>query len=251
MTTRADVNRLADASKQIVELARADLAAAFAQLDLSKPEATRDALLEIVPALVREYGDMAAVVAAEWYEELRVAQVGGSFTAILAAPIAEAAPVGGVRIAAGHLFTGDPSKALAVLSGSLQRYVMYSGRETVRRNAGRDRANPRYGRIPTGAKTCAFCELMASRGFVYGSKKAAGDNGKGVGDDYHNDCNCAVVVEFDAEAHHIAGYDPDAMYDRYLAARDAAGSGDPSEILAAMRRLYPNDFTDGVHEHAP
>lgn len=244
MTTRADVERLSGASARIVELARRDLAAAFGSLNLANPEAVRDALLEIVPALVREYGDVAATVAAEWYEETRAAQLGGSYTARVADgfPVDEMQST--VRREAGHLWGDDQAKTLVALAGSIQRFVMYSGRATVARNAEHDPANPRYARVPRGAKTCAFCLAMASRGFVYYTEESAG----GHWNHYHDDCRCQVVAEFDAEAHHIDGYDPDAMFAKYEAARQAAGSGSPNAILAEMRRMYPQDFTDGVIE---
>ncbi len=242
MTTRSDVERLRGASTRIVELARRDLAAAFGSLNLANPEAVRDALLEIVPALVREYGDVAATVAAEWYEEVRAGQVGGSYFAQTASTFPEEQMAATVRREAGHLWSPNQGQTLAVLSGSLQRFVLYSGRETVARNVARDPAKPRYARVPRGAKTCSFCSMLASRGFVYHTQTSAG----GHWNHYHDDCRCAVVMEFDAEAHHIEGYDPDAMYGKYQAARDATGSGDPNTILAAMRRMYPNDFTDGV-----
>lgn len=242
MTTRADVDRLGAATARIVELARRDLEAAFRSLNLASPDAVRDALLEIVPALVREYGDVAATVAAEWYEEVRAAQVGGSFNARLADgfPVDEMQST--VRREAGHLWGDDQAKTLVALSGSIQRFVMYSGRATVARNAERDPANPRYARVPRGTKTCAFCSMLASRGFVYHTEESAG----GHWNHYHDDCRCQVVMEWDKDAHHIEGYDPDVMYSKYEAARQAAGSGDPRAILAEMRRMYPQDFTDGV-----
>ncbi|WP_336715346.1 VG15 protein [Arthrobacter sp. USHLN218] len=287
MTTRADVERLRTSTGRIVDLIRADLRRLFASLDLSRPERARDALLEAVPALVREYGDAAAVVAAEWYEEIRAAQVGGAYAARLAGTIPEAAPISSVRYAAGHLFDrafeavdelgelvtinkpADPAKALALLSGSLQRHVLYSSRETVARNVRLDPAQPRFARIPTGPTTCAWCEMLASRGFAYFTEASAGDReGTGVGDDFHDDCDCQVVAEFDREAHHIAGYDPDAMYDRYGRAREHYLNSDDPDLLAfldsldpddknrdmkaiafSLRRLYPDQYKDGVHPH--
>lgn len=242
MTTRADVERLSGASARIVTLARRDLSAAFGSLNLANPEAVRDALLEIVPALVREYGDVAATVAAEWYEEVRAGQVGGSYFAQTAGTFPDEQMAATVRREAGHLWSPDQGKTLEVLAGSLQRFVMYSGRETVAHNVQRDPAKPRFARVPRGHRTCAFCTMLASRGFVYSTQTSAG----GDWNHYHDDCRCQIVAEFDAEAHHIEGYDPDAMFAKYEAARQAAGSGSPNAILAEMRRLYPNDFTDGV-----
>lgn len=240
MTTRADVELLRSANTRLVDLARADLRRAFGSLDLSRPQRVRDELLEVVPALVREYGDVAATVAAEWYEEVRAGQVGGTYAARLGESIPDAAPEASVRYAAGHLFTDVPEQALAVLTGSLQRHVLYSGRDTVARNVQLDPAKPRYGRVPTGPVTCAWCSIMASRGFVYHTEGRAGE-------DFHDDCDCAVAVEFDREQHHIEGYNPDELFDKYEAARRESGSSDPKDVAASLRRLYPDDFKDGVH----
>lgn len=249
MTTRADVERLSGASRRLVDMAKRDLDALMRMVDLSNPEAARDAVLDVMPDLVREYGDLASMAAAEWYEEVRAAAgVASRHATALSPGMAAEVVQEGVRYAVGHFFGDDPMAALGLLAGMLQRYILYGSRDTVRRNAERDVARPRYARIPTGAKTCAFCEMLASRGFVYHDETKAGM--KGLGNEYHNDCDCMVVVEFDADAHHVEGYDPDAMYERYLEARAAAGSDSPKAILAAMRRLFPGQFTDGVLEDA-
>lgn len=223
-------------------MAREDLVRMFGAVDLGSPESVRDALLEVVPALTREYGEVAATVAAEWYEEVRVKQAAGRFTATLAGVADDAAVQGSVRYASGHLFGDEPERALAMLSGALQRYIAYASRETVARNVALDPSRPRFARVPTGRVTCAFCTMLSSRGFVYHSRKTAGEASH-----YHDDCDCQVVPEWDREGHHIAGYDPDRMFALYEAAADAVGSRtDTATILAAMRRMSPESFTDGV-----
>lgn len=246
MTTRNDVERLRAANARIVAMARADLTAFFRTLDPSEPDALVAALMEFTPALVREYGDLAAAVAAEWYEELRSQHPALSpYSAQLASPQASPAVQGSVGYATADV-ASDP-KALTKLLGALQRHISYSTRETIRRNVAGDPARPRYARVPTGARTCAFCEMLASRGFVYASEASAGDRARdGFGDDFHDDCDCQVVPEFDAERHHIEGYDPDAMYERYREARAAAAGSTPSDVVAAMRRLFPEQYTDGL-----
>ena len=240
MTTRRDLNELSALGSRAVELARAELEAFFYGLDLSKPELARDALLEFMPMLAQEYGDVAATAAAEWYEAQRAAQIGGSYQAVLADAVPAGQAQGSVRYAAGHLFGDDPAQTLALLSGSLQRFVLAGARETVGVNAGRDRARPTFARVPTGRKTCAWCEMLASRGFVYLSKETAGI----ISDDYHDDCDCMVVSSW--QKPNIDGYDSDAMYSRYMSARESAGSGDQRDIVAEMRRMFPDRYTDGV-----
>jgi|SRR5690606_486204 len=242
MTSRADLGRLSTAQRELVRMAQNELSGFFATVDLTRPERVRDALVEIVPLLTREYGELAATVAAEWFEQVHP----GAFLAQTAANTFPAAGVvENVRYHAGALFTDDPYRTLAGLSGALQRFILYSGRETVARNVARDRTKPRFGRVPTGAKTCAWCSMLASRGFVYLSRETAGL----VAEDYHDDCDCQIVPEWESGSSHIAGYDPDRLYEQYMTAREASGSGDPKVIAAELRRQYPDEFTDGVHDH--
>lgn len=239
MTSRDDLNRLTAAQRELVRMAQNELRGFFASVDLTRPELVRDALVEIVPLLTREYGELVATVAAEWFEQVHP----GAFLAQTAAEtFPSAGVVENVRYHAGALFTDDPYAAVNGISGALQRFILYSGRATVARNVQLDPSKPRFGRVPTGAKTCAWCSMLASRGFVYLTRETAGV----VASDYHDDCDCQIVPEWDAGSSHIEGYDPDRLYDQYLRARDAAGSGDPKEIAAAMRRLFPDSFTDGV-----
>lgn len=249
MPTRADVTRLARGQRRLAAYAADDLRRLFTSFDLSSPDRVRDALLEVVPQLVREYGDLAAVVAAEWYEEVRNAP--GTFHPRLGPNAQVDAVEGNVRYAARHLYTDTPEAVLGVLQGSMQRHIAYSGRETIARNVRFDPARPRYARVPTGARTCAFCEMVASRGFVYASEQHAQRRGRGqIQDKYHDDCNCQVVPSWDAEQAHIEGYDPDAMYARYKAAWEAAGGPGASgkQVAYEMRRLFPGTYTDGVYD---
>lgn len=242
MTTRADVTRLSTAQRRLVTLAQAELAGFFGTLDLTRPDAVRDALVEMVPLLVREYGDLASVAAAEWYEQIRP-QAG--FNARTIPSAADDAVAGSTRALAGSLWGDTPVDALQAIQGAMQRHIAYSGRATVARNAVLDPLKPTFARVPSGGKTCAWCTMLASRGFVYATKETAGEKA----DHYHDDCDCQIVAEFDAEQHHIEGYDPDQMYDRYMQAREASRSGDQKVIAAYMRRMFPDEFTDGVHPH--
>lgn len=246
MTTRDDVNTLRDAGRGVVSLARSDLQAFWNSLDLSRPEAVRDELLEFVPQLVREYGDVAATVAAEWYEQVRFEAVGAYNATTVNATNVEQVQAA-VRAQAGRLFTGDPVAMLSLVSGGVQRYVMASQRGTIARNVQLDPSKPRFARVPTGRKTCAWCTMLASRGFVYLNRQSAG-----VSDHYHGDCDCQAVAEWESDRHYISGYDPDQMYDQYLEARAAADAlGQPlndRNIAVQMRTLYPDAFTDG-HIH--
>lgn len=246
MTTRQDVNRLSAATSRLASSAQEDLAIFFDGLDLTRPAAARDELVEFLPRLTALYGEAAAVAAAEWFEGLRAGAVGAPYEAVLADPVDDAQVSQTVRYAAGNLFTSTPDQALAVLSSATQRYVAYMSRATVARNAAHDPARPRWARVPAGAHTCAFCAMLASRGFVYHSETKAG----GADHRFHDDCRCQIVPEWGRGPAHIEGYDPDAMHAMYEQARraalDAGQRADPENVLAYMRRMHPENLTDGI-----
>ena len=188
MTTRADVARLSGATRRLVEMAKADIGELLGRLDMSNPAAVRDALLDAMPQLVSEYGNIAAAAAADWYEDLRIRSgiPGKHITVLAESPKAEQVEAT-VRYAAGHLWTDQPGKTGDLLRSAIQRYVTNASRDTIRRNATADRAHARFARVPSGAKTCAWCEMLASRGFVYASKRDAGG-------DFHDDCVVAGTI---------------------------------------------------------
>ena len=51
-----------------------------------------------------------------------------------------------------------------------------------------------WARVLTGAESCGFCAMLASRGPVYKSKKSASDAGGVDGKSYHDNCDCEVVL---------------------------------------------------------
>lgn len=115
-----------------MELARRDLAKLWETLQQLSPEWQRDMLLDYVPQLVVKYGDLAAQAAYEWYMRVR----GESVPDPWEYDLSDSFPGDGIdktiRWQAGHLWT-DPQTMQAYLVGAMQRWVMYSGRETIAR----------------------------------------------------------------------------------------------------------------------
>jgi len=192
VATATDVARLRRANDRIVRAVDRELRDLFAALPLNRPERARNALLEYLPVLTDRYGEAAAAVAAEWYDELRAAErVPGRFRATLAPLTAVEAVEGSVRYAAGHLFTDAPAAALGVLRGSLVRHVLDPGRGTVRLSTVRDPRTSGWQRIAR-ADGCRFCVMLAQRGAVY--KDTTVDFAS------HDDCNCAAAPSWDPDA---------------------------------------------------
>ena len=211
------LRKFEQANDGIAALVERDLATFFALLDFSRPDAVKLDLFDYIPELVSQYGDVAATVAADWYEELRESEgVGGSFRPPLA-PSVPADQVNGrlgyATRATGPLFLGDSATLTAFLSMMTNEYALQPGRDTVMQAAHKDRAA--YARVPEPG-ACKFCLMLASRGFVY-SKDTAGDSKK-----FHGKCRCNAMPVWDETRARVEyGYDPDALYDQYRAAKDA------------------------------
>jgi hypothetical protein len=205
------------ANNGIADLVERDLLDFLGVMDFGRPEAVQRALFDFVPSLVSEYGDMAATVAADWYDELRASEgVPGRFGAPLA-PLIPAeqvnARLGFATRASGPLWAGDGATLTAFLGMMTNEYALQPGRDTVMQAAHKDKAA--YARIPEPG-ACEFCLMLASRGFVY-SKSTAGQSKK-----FHGKCRCNAMPVWDETRARVEfGYDPIALYDQYAKVRDA------------------------------
>lgn len=122
-----------------------------------------EALNDILPALIEQYGAAAATVAAGWYDDLRdKREVRGRFTAIPAnVPDVGAHALVGWALSEA---TDYPAFQTLILGGS-QRRVANFARRTV---MGSSIADPRArGWRRVGAGECDFCAMLLSRGAVY------------------------------------------------------------------------------------
>lgn len=205
MPSRDEVNLLGAGMNEVSRQARAELDAFWATLPKDDMVHVREQLETFFPALVDTYGDVAGVIAGDWYEQ------------VMSQPsyLAEMKPVAQVnarmRWALTAGFEGDLDQALATLSLVTDELVKQFGRDTVVRSAGRN--GVRYARVPSGADTCDFCIMLGSRGYVYESASAAGEVAK-----FHGNCDCQIVPWDGVEPD---GYDPDALYEQYRDRQDS------------------------------
>lgn len=111
------------------------------------------------------------------------------------------------------------------LSGAIERLVKMVGQDTLIKNGLRDGAE--FAWIPMG-DTCAFCQILASRGWQ-GASKAAIKNGHAT--HIHSHCDCTYMVrhrpDFD-----VRGYEPNKYLEKY----ENASDGDWKAKMRAMRR---------------
>lgn len=229
MPSSADAEALRQIQEDIRLLVIRDLEAFFASIDLGRPEAARDALLEYVPFLVSTYGEQAASLAADWYDDVRAAEsIGGRFRAAMDVPDESDATEGLVRRAAGALFTDAPLAALPMIQGKAAQYAIEGARQTVMTSTTRDPRASGWQRV-TRAGACRFCQMLAGRGAVYKESTvhfAAHGGAKG------GECNCAAVPSWDPDAPEVDVFLYEASV-RTSDLRRAAAKGDTD----AQRRL--------------
>ncbi|MBW3093103.1 hypothetical protein KIH79_09255 [Bifidobacterium sp. 82T10] len=126
--------------------------------------------------------------------------------------------------------------------------IQSAGRLTMQRNIKLDPTKPKWARVCGGAKPCAFCVMLASRGFAYNSQETA-DFGPGFHDGH---CHCTVVPSWGKDDILLKKQAQwKGMYkDSIKAAGGTKVKGKSnayySDVLAAMRRLYANELKDGV-----
>lgn len=187
----------------------------IATLSFDNATTTRQSLKnlsEYAKALIASYGDAAASVAAQFYDDLAREAGVKVDPAVLASSNPE--NIGGTI---SQIFDSAADETFAnTVAAELSKYGMEQANDTIIKNCRRD--HTMYARVPTSATPCAFCATLASLGFHYHkSTGAAGSAYIGVN---HPHCKCKVVPSFDGDG--VEGFAPDAYYDDYKAGRAAA-----------------------------
>lgn len=242
MPSRSALDEYSQAVDEIVHLANRELDVlvnAHRKGRLLKGE-----LIEEMKRLTSVFGDVAAHTALEYYEAERAQ----TYPDAEGLPRVMPQPYSGVYVEktigkkVDELWD-SPEGLSQAMRTELERMVRNQGRRAIRVNMAADPKKPTWARVPRGAKTCAFCFMLASRGFAYESDKTAG-----LHDKFHKKCDCRIVPSFDKKGREtkLDGYDPDKMREVYKAARRKGDS--PQDTLERLRRMYPAKFSDGVGE---
>lgn len=246
---QADQQRQVNAG--IVALAAVQTAQLWPQVDWTNPAAAA-AVKTVWGGIVNQFGSGAAAMSAHFYDDVRAEQaLPSQFIAVPADPV----PQVQVDKMVDSAFLGntdqhgDTTSALPVeqrvparLDDSLQRLVLQPGRDTIAQAAAQDPAKPVWIRVPTGAKTCAFCVMLASRelgpNFTgYASKQNA--LFKQNGETYHKNCDCQAMPVFPGDnAHELSPNMADYQDMYYKGTADAGTHSDAKKILASMRQLH-------------
>ncbi len=181
--------------RRLVEARMGEIVDYLAGVPGITPQQFRNSLIVQTNLVVSQYGDVAASMAAEWYDDIRVSEgVRGSFRALPQdSPYDSAAVDGMVRRAVAPMFdeVPDVSAVMRTVAQNAGKYVLGASRETVRRNSFIDPKGVGFQRVArTGA--CDFCLMFVGRGAVYKKETAFFAA--------HGDCNCAAVPSWDRDA---------------------------------------------------
>lgn len=181
----------------------------LSELDTANVTKFFDEAVAITQAACDVSAASAAELAATFYDTLREMQIGEKFGA---EPVNARNPVATERairsVEIGKYPDTWPSEVIKRCTERVSLESKQAAGETVTRNAMRDPAKPKFARVPSGIESCEFCMMLASRGFTYASRKAAGEN-----EHYHPNCRCQVVPSFGKTE--VEGYDPDAYFDKW------------------------------------
>ena len=192
--------------------------------------ADRQRLIEYAYLVAQKYGEGAAALACQMYDEIAAASGAAVPTALPAATpsVGEVA-----KTVTGTLKSGNVN----IVADSIGRLVKQTGVDTTMKNALRDGAE--WAWIPSG-DTCAFCITLASRGWQRASRDAIKN---GHAEHIHANCDCTYAVRFNKRTN-VAGYRPE----EYLAMYENAEGSTPTEKINAMRREFYAENKEEINE---
>lgn len=160
--------------------------------------AADEALHDLLPAIVREYGAAGAAIAAEWYDQQR--EKVGAKGRFIAMPI-EADDRGAQSLVGWALATAkDDATLRTLILGGVQRRVADHVRLTVMDSALTDPQATGWQRVGNGGCTNGFCDMLIARGAVY--TEATADFAA------HDHCECSAVPAWKNEPIPVKPYTP-------------------------------------------
>ncbi|CAM4135092.1 Phage head morphogenesis domain-containing protein [Nocardia ninae] len=126
------------------------------------------------------------------------------------------------------------------LLAAAQRDMWAEFRRTVASNAERE-VGARWARHAS-ASACRWCQMLSTRGPVYGSKKTASKDGDSAGllglkQDYHKHCKCMAVPVRPGRTYEPPPHVEEWTADYERAAQLAGGARDVKSIMAAYRQM--------------
>ena len=197
----------------------------------------RELVLQALATVMPTYTTMAAQASADFYDASRELVVGERLGAQAISDFDMRKTEGAVRGFVRFVLRDDVQTFNDQVLQRIDYEMKRSANMSVVENGRRDPKKVRYARVPTGAETCDFCLMLASRGFVYQSESTASAS------HVHSHCDCRITPGW--AGMEVEGYDPQAIYDRWQDAIDVKASEraerkgtTESEERAAIMRAY-------------
>ena len=184
------------------------------RVDWSDVADARAVVSEAVRMALADSTAVAAQASADFYDAARAMATGEMLGAKAYSSFDPQLTDSAIRAFAQRIVDGKPVESFndAVLQ-RIDYEIKRSANMSVVENGRRDPKKVRYARVPTGAETCDFCLMLASRGFVYQSE------GTAAAGHTHSSCSCRCVPGWDGME--VEDYDPRSIYDRWQDAIDA------------------------------
>ena len=184
-----------------------------------------------LPAIVQRYGNLNAVTAANYYEQVRAvsAKRAKSYKAFIPTfdPVERANTI--VNYGMATFMKEGFDRVPELLSVALTRPVSAYNRETLDRNAQLDTSAKTIQRIAE-PNACAFCALLAFSTTTTAEGKTIGTRTFSYAPDFHDNCHCTVEVIFEGQDPIV----PDYYSDFAVEYADTTG-GSTKEVLAQIR----------------
>jgi len=224
VVSRKELQQFVQAREALAEMVRAGLEPQLMAIDFSDIAVARQEVIALLNAHLSGGAAAAARLSAAFFDLVRERSIGQALGAMPYVMRNPAATEGFVRARIQSVVnSGDPSSFVTMCLDRSDYEIKRASGDCIYQNGYRDPARVYYARVPTG-DSCAFCNMLASRGPVYRSAKSAGADDP---DHYHGNCKCVITPMWDSVptagmsrrfsiATQIEGYDPDALYDKFL-----------------------------------
>ena len=134
----------------------------------------RDIVIQALAAVMPTYTTMAAQASADFYDAARELALGERLGAVSISGYDPRRTEGAVRGFVRFVLRDDVQTFNDQVLQRIDYEMKRSAGESMFANGRRDPRRPKFARVPTGAETCDFCLMLASRGFVYSSEATAG-----------------------------------------------------------------------------
>ena len=182
---RSYIENYSNALNLASDTAKKALVEALAAVDYTQPvDEIRNAVIAIMQVACGASTSVAARLAADFYDGLRVYMVGDAYGAIAESMRNPAATEGAIRAFIQIIGDGgDVDEFVKMCADRLDYENRRAAKECTIANAKNDPLRPRWALVPTGDETCAYCIIIASRGFDYDDKETAA----------HTHANCVVA----------------------------------------------------------